>query len=80
MLDELWSGVIEVGAVLSLLRGLETLGERQARNEGPPCEAGGQDTPVLGFRAGGKEPAHLLWVQASKSVPFLDMSRTQAPG
>lgn len=65
--------MIKVGAVLSLLRGLETLSGRQARNEGPPFEAGGQDTPALGFRAGRTEPAHLLSVRASKSVPSLDV-------
>lgn len=52
----------EDGAALSLLRGLETLGA---------MKAGARATS--GFRSGRKQPAHLLSVQASRSIPSLDV-------
>lgn len=73
-------GEAEVGAVLSLLRGLEILGGKKARDEGPPGGAGARATS--GFRSGRKKPAHLLSVQASRRISSLDVqiSGRRPPG
>lgn len=80
MLDKLRVGEAEVGAVLSLLRGLEILGRKKERDEGPPGGAGARATS--GFRSGRKEPAHLLPVQASGRISSLkvQISGRRPPG